>query len=131
MLCCLLSPLKESEQVKSQRCTSNLNCKKTKKPFYGNIFLKENSRNLRNVQIKVQTKSLKVFRLKATILGLQFVNLMMFNCSLLSKTCLNVYRPTSPILSLPGTSCKLLSNSAPAMHHQVLGHAGPSWAKLG
>ena len=37
-------------------------------------------------------KSLKVFRLKASILGLKFVNLVMFNCSLLSKTCLNVYR---------------------------------------
>ena len=63
---------------------------------------------------KFKRKSLKVFRLKAAILGLKFVNLVMFNCSLLSKTCLNVYRPTSPILSLPGTSCKLLS-SAPAV----------------
>ena len=50
-------------------------------------------------------KCLKVFRLMAAILGLKFVNLVMFNCSLLSKTCLNVYRPTSPILSLPGSSC--------------------------
>ena len=41
-------------------------------------------------------KSLKVFRLKAAILGLLFVNLVMFNCSLLFKTCLNVYSPTSP-----------------------------------
>ena len=60
------------------------------------------------MKIKILIKSLKVFRLKAAILRLQFVNLMMFNCSLLSKTCLNVCRPTSPILSLPGTSCKLL-----------------------
>ena len=33
---------------------------------------------------------------------------VMFNCSLLSKTCLNVYRPTPPELYLPDTSCKLL-----------------------
>ena len=38
---------------------------------------------------------------------------VMFNCSLLSKTCLNVYRPSSLILSLPGTSCKLLSSAPP------------------
>ena len=56
-------------------------------------------------------KSLKVFRLKAAILGLQFVNLVMFDCSLLSKTCMNVYRPISPILSLPCTSCKLTSSA--------------------
>ena len=62
-------------------------------------------------KINTKPKSLKVFRLKAAILGLKFVNLMRFNCSLLSKTCLNVYRPTSPILSLPGTSCKLLSGA--------------------
>ena len=54
--------------------------------------------------------SLKVFRLKAAILSLQFVNLVMFYSSLLSKTCLNVYRPTSPILFLLGTSCNLLSS---------------------
>ena len=41
-------------------------------------------------------KSLKVFRLKAAILGLWFVNVVMSNCSLLFKTCLNVYSPTSP-----------------------------------
>ena len=46
-----------------------------------------------DLHLKVFKKSLKVFRLKAAILGVQFVNLMMFNCSLLSKTCLNVYRP--------------------------------------
>ena len=63
-------------------------------------------------------KSLKVFRPKAAILGLKFVNLMMSNCTLLSKNCLNIYRPASHILSLPGTSCKLLSNSAPAMPQQ-------------
>ena len=62
-------------------------------------------------------KSLKVFRPKAAILGLKFVNLVMFYCSLLSKTCLNVYRPTSPILSLPGTSCKLLRDG-PAVAQQ-------------
>ena len=55
-------------------------------------------------------KSLKVFRLKAAILSLQFVNLVMFYCSLLSKTCLNVYRPISPILFLLGTSCNLMSS---------------------
>ena len=74
-----------------------------------------------NGEPKTRQKSLKVFRLKASILGLKFVNLVMFNCSLLSKTCLNVYRPTSPILSLPGTSCKLLS-SAPAV---------PQWCHSG
>ena len=46
-------------------------------------------------KIKTKPKNLKVFRLKAAILGLKFVNLMRFNCSLLSKTCLKVYRPTS------------------------------------
>ena len=57
-------------------------------------------------------KKLKVFRLKAAILGLLFVNLMMFNCSLLSKTCLNVYRPTYRKLSLPGTSCNTVPDQA-------------------
>ena len=38
----------------------------------------------------------------------------MFNCSLLSKICLNIYRPSSPISSIPGTSWKLLSG-APAV----------------
>ena len=61
-----------------------------------------------------KVKSLKLFRLKATILGLKFVNLVMFDCSLFSKTCLNIYRPTSPILSLPGTSCKLMSGASAA-----------------
>ena len=64
-----------------------------------------------NAKNDAKNKRLKVFRLNAAILGLKFVNLVMFNCSLLSKTCLNVYRPTSPILSLPGTSCKLLSGA--------------------
>ena len=75
-------------------------------------------------------KNLKVFRLKASILGLKFVNLVMFNCSLLSKTCLNVYRPTSLILSLPGTSCKLLSSSAPAVHMLHLNCFCPLWTCL-
>ena len=35
-------------------------------------------------------KSLKVFRLKAAILGLQFVKSMMFNCSYFDKSILNV-----------------------------------------
>ena len=35
-------------------------------------------------------KSLKVFRLKVAILGPKFVNSVMFNFSLLNKTCLNV-----------------------------------------
>ena len=51
-------------------------------------------------------ESLKVFRLKVAILSLKFVNSVMFNSSLLNKTCLNVYRPTSAKLSFPGTSCK-------------------------
>ena len=79
---------------------------------------------VQKIFFRIDGKSLKVFRLKATILGLKFVNLVMFNCSSLSKTCLNVYRPTSPILSLPGTSCKLLSG-APSLPPE------PSWAKLG
>ena len=54
------------------------------------------------IKKRKKSESLKVFRLKATILSRQFVNLVMFYCSLLSKTCLNVYRPTSSILSLPG-----------------------------
>ena len=57
-------------------------------------------------------KSLKVFRLKAAILGQKFVNLVMFNSSLLSKTCLNVYRPTYRKLSLPGTSCNTVPDQA-------------------
>ena len=73
-------------------------------------------------------KSLKVFRLKAAILGPQFVNLMMFNCSLLSKTCLNVCRPTSPILSLPGTSCK--SWSPPVSPGDPLVTSGDSFLKM-
>ena len=44
---------------------------------------------------------LKLIRLKTAILGLKFVNLVMFNCSLLSKTWLNFYRPTCPIFSVP------------------------------
>ena len=49
-----------------------------------------------NAKNDAKNKRLKVFRLNAAILGLKFVNLVMFNCSLLSKTCLNVYRPTFP-----------------------------------
>ena len=56
--------------------------------------------------------SLKVFRLKVAILGLKFVNSAMFYCSLLSKTCLNVYRPTYQKLSLPGTSCNTVPDQA-------------------
>ena len=41
----------------------------------------------------------------------KFCKLNDVNCCLLSKTSLNVYRPTSPILSLPGTSCKLPSST--------------------
>ena len=55
----------------------------------------------------LEIKSLKVFRLKVAILGLKYVNSVMFNCSLLSKTYFNVCRPTSPKLFLLGTSCKL------------------------
>ena len=55
----------------------------------------------------LEIKSLKVFRLKVAILGLKYVNSVMFNCSLLSKTYLNVCRPKSPKLFLLGTSCKL------------------------
>ena len=49
-----------------------------------------------NLFLALYKKSLKVFRLKAAILGLKFVNLVMFNCSLLCKTCLNVYSPVTP-----------------------------------
>ena len=45
-------------------------------------------------------KSLKVFRLLATILGLRIVNSVMFNYSLFSNTCQNVFRPSSPKLFL-------------------------------
>ena len=45
-------------------------------------------------------KSLKVFRLKAAILGLQFVKSMMFNCSYFDKSILNVYSPMSPKMFL-------------------------------
>ena len=47
-----------------------------------------------NAKNDAKNKRLKVFRLNAAILSLQFVNLVMFYCSLLSKTCLDVYRPT-------------------------------------
>ena len=45
-------------------------------------------------------KSLKVFRLKAAILGLQFAKSMMFNCSYFDKSILNVYSPMSPKMFL-------------------------------
>ena len=38
----------------------------------------------------LEIKSLKVFRLKVAILGLQFVKSMMFNCSYFDKSILNV-----------------------------------------
>ena len=44
---------------------------------------------------KPSAKSLKVFRLKAAILGLRFVKSMMFNCSYFDKSILNVYNPMS------------------------------------
>ena len=65
------------------------------------------SRKNQIVRNKCKQKSLKVFRHKVAILGLKYVNSVMFNCSLLSKTYLIVYRPTSPKLFLLGTSCKL------------------------
>ena len=49
---------------------------------------------------KFDIKSLKVFRLKAAILGLQFVKSMMFNCSYFDKSILNVYSPMSPKMFL-------------------------------
>ena len=59
----------------------------------------------------LEKKILKVFRLKVAILGLKYVNSVMFNCSLLRKTCLNVCRTSSPKLFLPGTSCKFAVKS--------------------
>ena len=57
-------------------------------------------------------KSLKVFRLKAAISGLQFVKSMMFNCSYFDKSILNDYSPMSPKMFLgPGVGQRL-SNGA-------------------
>ena len=58
----------------------------------------ENSRRILNSESVL--KSLKVFRLKAAILGLQFVKSMMFNCSYFDKSILNVYSPMSPKMFL-------------------------------
>ena len=54
--------------------------------------LKNNAKN--NAKNDAKNKRLKVFRLNAAILSLQFVNLLMFYCSLF----------------LLGTSCNLLSS---------------------
>ena len=59
-------------------------------------------------------KSLKVFRLKAAILGLQFVKSMMFNCSYFDKSILNVYSPMSPKMFLgPGVGQRLSNSTHP------------------
>ena len=67
----------------------------TDKLFSYRLILLNTDKSNPPIPIYIQ-KSLKVFRLKAAILGLWFVNLVMFNCSSLFKTCLNVYSPISP-----------------------------------
>ena len=68
-----------------------------------------------NAKNDAKNKRLKVFRLNAAILGLKFVNLVMFNCSLLSKTCNPATPPATPSgpqrpLSSPQRSAAVLSN---------------------
>ena len=78
--------------------------------------------------VKIPKKSMKVFVGRHG--GLRFVNSVMFNCSLLSKTSLNEYRPMSPKLSLQENSCKLLLIAENIYCIRTICQTKPSGAKL-